>query len=108
MKKIFTADNFIQLDQIRNLLIENGIECMHKGETSIGSGAAGGEVPPVAIRNELHVFEESEVEKAKALINEFLKTEMQSHDWVCDKCGEKIEKQFTHCWKCAEGTDSDL
>jgi len=108
MKKIFTADNFVQLDQIRALLRENGIECLHKGETSIGSGAAGGEVPPVAVRNELHVFEESDVNKAKMLINEFLKSEIQSRDWICDECGEKIEKQFTQCWKCAEEADSEL
>jgi len=65
MYKVFTANSFIQLDQIRALLLENGIDCMHKGESSIGSGAAGGEVPPVAINNELHVFEESDVARAE-------------------------------------------
>ena len=36
MHKIFTADNFVQLDQIRALLLENGIDCMHKGDDRIG------------------------------------------------------------------------
>lgn len=100
MKKVFTADNFIQLDQLRALLLENGIDCMHKGETSIGAGAAGGEVPPVIIRNELHVFEETDEPRAKQLIREFLSAQVHPHDWKCDKCGETIEKQFTQCWNC--------
>ena len=102
MKKIFTADNFIQLDQLRALLLENGIDCMHKGESSIGSGAAGGEVPPVIIRNELHIFEESQEEQAKKLIQDFLLSESNKRDWKCPDCGELIEKQFTQCWNCGE------
>ncbi len=101
MHKIFTADNFVQLDQLRALLLENGIDCMHKGESSIGSGAAGGEVPPIAIKNELHVFEESDVEPAKALIIDFLTAHNDRSDWICPKCGEKIEKEFSDCWKCS-------
>ena len=101
MHKIFTADNFVQLDQLRSLLLENGIDCMHKGESSIGSGAAGGEVPPIAIKNELHIFEESDIEKAKALILEFLTAQNDRTDWVCEDCGEHINKEFSDCWKCA-------
>ena len=101
MHKIFTADNFVQLDQIRALLLENGIDCMHKGESSIGSGGAGGEVPPIAINNEIHIFEESEAERAKELIEEFLTAQNNRQDWVCADCGEQISKEFSDCWKCA-------
>ncbi|MBT8141461.1 MAG: DUF2007 domain-containing protein [Gammaproteobacteria bacterium] len=100
MHKVFTADNFVQLDQIRAYLIEHGIDCMHKGESSIGSGAAGGEVPPIAIKNELHVFHEQDAQRAKQLIQEFLQAETKRSDWVCAECGEKIEKQFSQCWNC--------
>lgn len=105
MKKVFTADNFIQLDQLRTLLLENGIDCMHKGESSIGSGAAGGEVPPIAIKNEIHVFNEADVERAKQLIEEFLQSQSNRSDWICSKCAEKQEKQFTQCWNCGNEHD---
>ena len=105
MKKVFTADSYIQLDQLRALLLENGIDCMHKGESSIGSGAAGGEVPPVIIKNELHVFEDSDVAKAEQLIQEFLTAQGNLSDWVCEDCGEKIEKQFSDCWNCVAPVD---
>lgn len=100
MKKVFTADNFVQLDQLRTLLLENGIDCMHKGESSIGSGAAGGEVPPVMIKNEIHVFEDADETRAKELIQEFLSAKANTKDWTCPDCGELIEKQFTACWNC--------
>ena len=103
MKKVFTADNFVQLDQLRALLLSNGIDCMNKGETSIGSGAAGGEVPPVIIKNEIHVIEDSDVDRAQILIQEFLEAESNASDWNCPVCDELIEKQFTECWNCQEG-----
>jgi len=100
MHKVFTADNFVQLDQLRALLLQNGIDCMHKGESTIGSGAAGGEVPPIAIKNELHVFEDADVERAKTLIEEFLTARTERKDWTCPDCGEHIAKEFSACWKC--------
>jgi len=101
MQKVFTADNFIQLDQLRALLLENGIDCMHKGETSIGAGGAGGEVPPIAIKNELHIFEDSDLERAKELIEEFLTAQNNRQDWTCADCGEHLTKDFSDCWNCA-------
>jgi hypothetical protein len=27
----------------------------------------------------------------------------RADDWICPRCGETIEGQFTECWKCAAG-----
>jgi len=84
MQLIHTADNFLQLQQLKQLLIENDIDCMSKGENSIGSGSAAGEIPPAVIKNTLHVFEDDDIEKAK----------------ICTQCQETVDKEFLQCWNC--------
>jgi len=103
LKKIFTADSFIQLQQLKQLLDENQIECMTKGETSMASGAAAGELPPALIKNTLHIFNEEDERKALAFIEEYQSYTGLEKDWTCPNCKEHVEKNFAQCWNC--GTD---
>jgi len=73
---------------------------MSKGENSIGSGSAAGEIPPAVIKNTLHVFEDDDIEKAKALIADFLNYAGLEHDWICTQCQETVDKEFLQCWNC--------
>lgn len=101
MLKIFTADSFVQLDQVRAIFDANGIRYLHKGESGIGSGIAGGEIPPALLAHELHLFNDADQERATELIEDFLTAQNNREDWVCSDCGEHISKEFSDCWKCA-------
>jgi len=97
---IHTADNFLEAQQLKQLLIENGIDCMTKGETSMSSGAAAGELPPALMKNTLHVFSQEDVSKATELVSEYLNYSGLDNDWVCPNCKETVDKEFYSCWNC--------
>ena len=105
MHQVFTAENYFQAQEIKRLLEENGISCLAKGETSVGSGLAAGELPPALVKNTLHVFEDADVSKAKELINEYLDYSGLEADWTCSDCGEHVEKEFSVCWNCGNSSE---
>lgn len=100
MHLVHTAENFLQLQQLKQLLEENGIDCINKGESSIGSGAAAGEIPPALMKNTLHVFEDKDVARAKTLIADYLSYAGLEEDWICNNCKESVDKEFMQCWNC--------
>jgi len=104
MQLVYTAKNYLDLLQIKNLLTENGVDFVARGESSMASGLAGGELPPVLIKNTIHVFEKHDEIKALQLIAEYnsYQTSIPA-DWNCPSCKELVEKNFAQCWNC--GTD---
>lgn len=100
MLKVFTANNFLEMQIIRDLLRENGIDCMTKGESSMASGLAAGELPPLFVKNTVHIFEARDEARALQLIEEYFAYQGLDADWVCKNCGETVTKNFTQCWNC--------
>jgi len=69
-------------------------------KNSFLSGAAG-ELPPTEVWPILCVEDDKDYDRAKQIVDEELKRlENTSQRWVCHRCGETIEGQFTDCWKC--------
>lgn len=99
MKRVYTAQNVMLVSHLRNLLEGAGIACVIKNEFL---GGAAGELPLVEVWPELWVAEDADYARANAIVAEALRTDARpaAPPWTCPVCGERIEGQFTDCWRC--------
>jgi hypothetical protein len=100
MEKVFASNNSAEVGLLKNLLEKNGISCVIRNEQlSMLSGA----IPFTECYPELWVLNDEDSTRAKELLRGWRSTETPDRDsWVCPSCVEKIEGQFTACWKCGE------
>jgi hypothetical protein len=65
-------------------------------------------VPEADVARAIPVVDEyRRVDKANAVDD----AERPRATWTCPNCGEKVEEQFTQCWKCGHnrpGPDADV
>jgi hypothetical protein len=98
MKIIFSSPNLVEVSELKDMLTAAGIACYITNEPS--SKLAGG-IPMNETIPELWIEDDSRLAEA-----EEIKRDWQSPPppagpaWTCPKCGEKLEAQFTSCWKC--------
>jgi hypothetical protein len=91
MKLIFSSSDIIKVSELKGILECAGIACFIKNEL------------PVRLRGtpELWIEDDSRLDEVLQI-----KKSWQSPlpaagaAWTCPKCGEKLEPQFTSCWKC--------
>lgn len=95
MKLLYTHENKIIVENIRNWLQEEGLETVLKNEFSSGGM---GELSPMETWPELWVSEQY-FEKAKSALDKFGQPSTRV-SWQCSKCGEKNEGAFEVCWQC--------
>lgn len=82
----------------RNLLTERGIACHVR---NYHSASVLGELPFLEVAPELCVLDPRDVELAQRVIaTGGVPTSTVLRDWTCAGCGERLERQFTHCWRC--------
>lgn len=96
MKRVYSDEHGFMAEYIKNILCEEGIECMLK---NLGLSGSMGELPPTECWTEIWIMQNQNYGKAKTIINELLKQQLSNKNWQC-QCGEKIESQFTTCWNC--------
>ena len=82
---------------MRNLLATYGIEAQLRNANLTG---ALGELPMLETWPSLWV-DDVGYEAASRLVDRELHAPPQGEPWHCDACGERIEGQFTECWRCA-------
>ncbi len=98
MKNVYSSPHLFLVNHYRNIVESYGIPCVVKN--SFLSGAAG-ELPPTEVWPILCVEDETDYDRAKQIVDEELnRLENAGKQWVCQKCGELIDGQFTDCWKC--------
>ncbi len=98
MKKLYTTEDRAMLGHARNILESAGIECLLKNEFLSGGV---GELPPNECWPEIWVADADQA-RAETLLATALRDPPETPpDWVCPVCGERIEGQFTACWRCA-------
>ena len=116
MQHVYTARDPMDANFVSGLLKQQGIEAVVQGEAL---GTAWGTLPLSAESLPTVWVPEADVERAKPVIEEYRRTDEANAvegsqaaraTWVCANCGEKVEEQFTQCWKCghdrpAPGTD---
>ena len=97
MIRIYSAPILAIVQNIKNLLQLNGIASTI---TNQYLSAGIGEIPPIECWPQLWV-EEQDAERASEIIEATKTDGSESREtWVCSKCGEELEGQFTECWNC--------
>ena len=94
MKMVFTSQDSLLLNHMKNLLDNSEIACFLKNQF-LTSGA--GEIPPVEVWPELWIEEDTDYEAALAIIKN---PPEPGNSWQCPECGEWSEGQFSQCWSC--------
>ena len=97
MKKIYTHENRLLVFNLKNLLQEQGIECMVKNEFASGGV---GDLAPFETWPELWVVDEGDYESAELVVAQL--EQKDGADVFCPHCGEGNGSQFRICWKCGE------
>ncbi len=102
--RVFTADNPVEIGFVRGLLEAEGIETrvrsMELWTAAVEIYFAEGARPSVWVR-------EHERERAETIIRERDRSGKAGRSWRCPGCGERLEGQFTACWRCGSPRGAD-
>ena len=97
MKRVYSAEHGLMTEHIKDILQEEGIDCMIK---NLNLAGALGELPPIECWPEVWILEDEDYDRASSIVEDLIKdSDEYRSSWVC-QCGEKIEGQFTACWSC--------
>ena len=100
MKRVFSSPDLIQAAQLKDLLEREGIPCLIRNDIL---GNIAGEVPFTEAFPEVWVQNDGDVGRAEAIKADWRAARRMDPGgaaWVCPACGEKLEAQFSSCWKC--------
>ena len=100
MIKVFEDFDIALVGHYQSVLESNDIPTFMKNQ--FGTSGSG-ELPFVEVVPQLWVLNETDVDRARALINELRHPDREelSQAWKCTECGTPQEAAFTHCWKCS-------
>ena len=97
MIKLYSSYDPMLIGHLRNALEEQGIHCVLRNEYLLGGA---GDLPPTEIWPELWLTDERDLEPARRLLEALTTAPPDASDWRCRGCGERLEGQFSHCWRC--------
>jgi len=98
LKTIFSSLNLVEVHHLKNLLGSAGIRCRIRNEDLV---RLAGEVPFPECTLQLVIERQEDEPAAEKLLAEFLRPQQPGGKvWCCSSCGERLEQQFTACWKC--------
>ena len=99
MKRVYRAATLLDVAHARNLLIAAGIPSEIRNQYLAG---AAGDLPMFETWPQLLV---EEIDEARALaVLQRAQRPAEGEAWTCRQCGERLEPQFTACWRC--GTEA--
>lgn len=93
--RVFSSYDLSAAHHARNLLEAVGIPAAVRNERL---GSAMGELPPAECQVEVWVLYAADAERAERLLREGVQA--RGAPWACSGCGERLEPQFTQCWRC--------
>ncbi len=100
MKKVYASQDRLMIGHLKNLLINEGLECVLKNDFL---ASAMGEVPLNECWLEIWIEKDSDFDKAKGLIESTFSVEPSAGPkWTCSGCGEEHGPQYTGCWNCGK------
>lgn len=97
MKKVFTHENRLIVFNIKNLLEDQGINCLIKNEFSSGGV---GDLSPFETWPEVWVSDDKKIDLAEQIIKQMQQGQSPEEEWVCKQCGESNGGNFHSCWNC--------
>ena len=95
MKRLTTAPNIAVATLWADLLGQGGITATVQ---RMYASSIAGELPPDQALPEVWVSDDSELERARTLL-EALRHPVHRH-WVCPGCQERVDGPFEQCWNC--------
>jgi hypothetical protein len=101
MKRVFRAASLIQVAHARNVLLTAGIQSELRNQYLAG---ALGDLPMLETWPQLFVADDDESAALRALAR--AAESPTGTPWTCQRCGECLEPQFTHCWRCGAAVQS--
>jgi Putative prokaryotic signal transducing protein len=99
VRRVYSSFDLVAVHHARNLLQSEGIRAEIRNERL---ASAMGELPPAECQAEVWV-RETDRERAERLLREG--PAVSGPPWSCAACGERMEPQFTQCWRCGAGRD---
>ena len=101
MKRVFRAASLIEVAHARNVLLAAGIHSELRNQYLAG---ALGDLPMMETWPQLFVEDLDERPAERALARAAATVPGTPH--TCRDCGELIEPQFTHCWRCGAALEA--
>ncbi len=95
MRRVYSSFDLVAVHHARNMLEAQGVRAVVKNERL---ASAMGELPPAECQAEVWVLDEADAARAEQLLREGAR--VSGPPWRCAGCGERIEPQFTQCWRC--------
>jgi hypothetical protein len=99
MKRLFSSPDTAEVGLLKNILQKAGVRCV---ENNLQMSQT---IPTSLFQAELWVEDENYTD-AVALMAEWQNPTVTGTPWVCSRCGEKLESQFSKCWKCGTRRDA--
>jgi hypothetical protein len=95
MKRLFSTPDSAEMGLLKSRLEEAGIPCLLRNEQISQA------IPSAAFSAELWIANDQDYQRAVALCETWRHPSSKTRRaWTCPKCGEKLEGQFSVCWKC--------
>src|SRR5258708_418494 len=95
MKMLFTSMDRTKVGILRCIIEEAGIEF------EVRNDATNANYPTEPFCPELWIIHDEDFAKAVELRDAWRATpSVELTPWTCPGCGEKLEAQFSSCWKC--------
>ena len=102
MKKVFSSDDQTAIGIVCDLLSQAGIATRVLNEST---ASVLGSVPFFVALPEVYVLHDKDESRARTIIEQFesgvIRNVLPNESWMCPRCGEAIEGQFTECWRCS-------
>jgi hypothetical protein len=98
MIRVYRSESLADVGHWRNILELRGIGCHIR---NLYASSITGELPWLESLPELWVLDDRDAPLADRLIRQGRSDPAPgSPPWSCGECGERIDPQFTACWKC--------
>ena len=95
MKQIFALTESTELELLKNMLEEAGIQCALRNEQLSRA------LPVTPFKVELWVANDDDFPRAQELCQAWLQPPPGATGaWDCAQCGQPLRGQFDSCWKC--------
>ena len=95
MKRLTTAPNIAVAQIWADLLGQAGVDATVQ---RMYASSIAGELPPDQAMPEVWVSDDSQLERARGLLDE-LRHPVHRH-WSCPGCREQVDGPFEQCWNC--------
>lgn len=101
MKQVYTAANLVEAELVRGLLEVRGIRATVRGDALF---SLRGYVPMTVDTLPTVWVEEGELRRGREIVEDYQSNGAScragARSWVCPRCREWLEPQFTSCWRC--------